>query len=99
MGLPWWMFREQLARADSRNALTTTGNACTGNARLPGGKTFAQGASVAQGCRLAPVFALCRLAWSNEDWRSAARVGGVHGSTTQDAVIFFRTTPDCPGTL
>jgi hypothetical protein len=34
------------------------------------------------------------LAWSKEDWRSAARIGGVHGSTTQDAVIFFRTTPD-----
>src|SRR5208283_887710 len=41
----WWMYREQLDREQlalkaALNAPTTTGNACTGNARLPGGEGF-----------------------------------------------------------
>jgi hypothetical protein len=60
--------------------------------RLRRERGLAPGSNLAQGC-----VSLCRLRWSNEDWRSAARVGGVHGSTTQDAVIFFRTTPDWLG--
>jgi hypothetical protein len=46
---------------------TTTGNACTGNARLPGGKAFAQGA----------VIWLRAVVWLRSAFRSAVCAGAM----------------------
>src|SRR5208283_2426688 len=73
----WWMYREQLDREQlalkaALNAPTTTGNACTGNARLPGGEGFPRlSRELLSGSGLSFGLERLRLAFRREIWRIA----------------------------
>ena len=54
---------------------TTTGNACTGNARHPGGKTFAQGAKFGSGLSSGSGLSFGSGALRCADWPGARKIG------------------------